>query len=168
VQEFRLTVPIGHLLVEQGVLTEEQCRDILEVQETSGRPFGVIAEEMFGVAAGAVESAWADQYSMMAEWVDPCSARVDQAAAALIDRRQAWQFRILPMSLRGDQLRVCTTRDHLVRALSFATSHFTPTCYFVLANPEDLGRALMRYMPMDGMSADMVNDPSVNTVRDAA
>jgi len=167
-EAFRLTVPIGHLLVEQGVLTDDQCDRIMGEQESSGRPFGALAEELFGVSADAVERAWADQYALMAEKVDPSVARLDPAAIAMVDRRQAWQFRVLPMSFRAGQLTVCTTREHLVRALNFTTKHVAATCYFVLAKPEDLGAALMRHYPMEGMSREMVACSSEETVREAA
>jgi hypothetical protein len=151
-----MTLPIGHLLVEQGVLTEKQCAQVLEEQALTGRPFGEVAEEMFGVCGKAVEKAWAEQYSQMAEWIDPAAAQVDPAVLGLITRRQAWQFRILPVCQKGDTLTLCTTKDHLVRAVNFANTFMDSTCYFVLADPDELGNALMRYFPIDGMSRDVV------------
>jgi hypothetical protein len=128
-----MTLPIGHLLVEQGVLTEKQCAQVLEEQALTGRPFGEVAEEMF-----------------------PAAAQVDPAVLGLITRRQAWQFRILPVCQKGDTLTLCTTKDHLVRAVNFANTFMDSTCYFVLADPDELGNALMRYFPIDGMSRDVV------------
>lgn len=164
---FRLTVPIGQLLVKQGVLTNDECDRIMAEQDISGRPFGAIAEELFGVSAESVEQAWAEQYAMMAEWLDPSVAKVDPAALATIDRRHAWQFRVLPISMRAGELRICTTREHLVRALNFTTKFLPMTCYYVLSKPENLGDALMRYYPMDGMSREMVGAGTVETVRAA-
>ena len=48
-------IQIGQLLVEQGVLTEEQVRHILQVQKMSHRPFGDLAERLFGINPKAVE-----------------------------------------------------------------------------------------------------------------
>lgn len=165
---FRLTVPIGQILVKHGVLTDSQCEHIITEQDQSGRPFGAIAEELFGVPSEAIEHAWADQYCMMAEWIDASLAKTDPAALATVDRRQAWQFRVLPISIRGNELRVCTTRDHLVRALNFATRHIPMTCYFVLSETDELGAALMRHYPIEGMSLEMVGNDSVDAVREAA
>jgi hypothetical protein len=92
----------------------------------------------------------------MAEWIDPAAAQVDPAVLGLITRRQAWQFRILPVCQKGDTLTLCTTKDHLVRAVNFANTFMDSTCYFVLADPDELGNALMRYFPIDGMSRDVV------------
>ncbi len=164
----RSIVPIGQLLVKQGVLSLDECDRIMAEQDVNGRPFGVIAEEMCGVAADAVEQAWADQYCMMAEWIDASLAKVDPAALAMIDRRQAWQFRVLPISIRGNELRVCTTREHLVRALNFTTRHVKMTCYYLMAETDELAAALMRHCPMEGMSAAMVTEGTMEAVREAA
>lgn len=161
-------VPIGQLLVKQGALTHEECERIMAEQDLSGRPFGAIAEELCGVSPDAVEQAWADQYCMMAEWIDASLAKVDPAALATIDRRQAWQFRVMPISIRGNELRVCTTRDYLVRALNFTTRHVKMTCYYVLAETDELAAALMRHYPMEGMSAEMLEHATADSIRNAA
>jgi hypothetical protein len=154
-----MSVPIGHLLVEQGVITREQCEAVLDRQRSSGRPFGDLAEELFGVSARAVEKAWSDQFAQLAEWVDPTIEPPDPAVLGTINRRQAWQFRVLPLSQEGDTLTVCTTQDSLVRAVNFASRHYACTCYFVLAKPLNLGEALMRHYPMDGMTREMIAGP---------
>jgi hypothetical protein len=146
-----VNLPIGHSLVEQGVLSEKQVAHVLREQQDTGRPFGVIAEELFGVSAKSIEKAWAEQYSQMAEWIDPTVAQVDPAALSLLSRRQAWQFSMLPLGMQGDTLRVCTTAENVARALNFATKHFPTACYFLLAEPEDLSRARQRHYPMEGM-----------------
>jgi hypothetical protein len=158
-EAYRVNLPIGHILVHQGVMTEKQVASILEEQERTGRPFGALAEEMFGVSAKSVEKAWAEQYAEMAEWVDPTIAPIDPAVAGLITRRQAWQFSILPLGMQGETLRVCTTVENLTRALNFATKHFPTSVYFLIAEPEDLTRALQRHYPMDGMTQETMGNP---------
>lgn len=154
-----VNLPIGQFLVDQGVLTEKQVAAVLQKQGRSGRPFGAIAEDLFGVSAKSVEKAWAEQYSQLAEWIDPAIASVDPAALSLLSRRQAWQFSILPLGIQGDTLRLCTTAENLSRAVSFATKHFPTTCYFLLAEPANLSTALQRHYPMDGMSEETMGRP---------
>ncbi|HYE02310.1 MAG TPA: hypothetical protein VD963_03640 [Phycisphaerales bacterium] len=153
-----MALPIGHLLVQMGALTEQQRVFILQEQEVTGRPFGELAEQMFGLPQKSIEDAWAQQYAATTRWVDPALELVDPAALALVSRRQAWQFRVLPMRYDGGELMVCTTRNHLVRALNFCTRHVPATCYFVLAEPEALGESLMRHFPIDGMNREMVRE----------
>lgn len=151
-----MNAPIGDYLVRMGMISEKQRVLILEEQRLSGRPFGQIAEELFGVKARDVEKAWAAQYAGMSEPVNPTLERIDPLVIGLITRRQAWQFRLLPLRYEAGSLLVCTTQEHLPRAANFATRNIPATCFFVLALPEALGEALMRHYPMDGMTPDMV------------
>jgi hypothetical protein len=146
-----MEIRLGDLLVRNGVLTDEQRQSVLEKQRRTGRPFGEIAEHLFGVSQKAVERAWAEQYAMITEPVDPRRERTDEIALALIDRRQAWQFCMLPLRFDGDELVVCTTQEHLVRAMRFAGWRIKAPCYFVLSDPQTLGKAMMKHYPMEGM-----------------
>jgi hypothetical protein len=148
---------LGDLLVRRGVLTESQRDAVLDYQKLTGRPFGELAERLFGVGQQAVENAWAEQYGMIARRVDPRAERMDPEVLGLIDRRQAWQFRILPMRIDADEVVICTTQEHLVRALKFAGWKIQAPSYFVLADPMALGDALMRHYPLAGMSPEVVS-----------
>jgi hypothetical protein len=148
---------LGDLLVRRGVLTESQRDAVLDYQRLTGRPFGELAERLFGVGQQAVESAWAEQYGMIARRVDPRTEKTDPEVLNLIDRRQAWQFRLLPLRVDADEVVLCTTQEHLVRALKFAGWKIQAPCYFVLADPVALGEALMRHYPMAGMSPEVVS-----------
>lgn len=147
---------LGEVLVQRGLLTDDQVEQILEHQRSRGRPFGALAEELFGVTPEAVEQAWAEQYHGLTEVIDPRAERPDPTVLSLVDRRQAWQFRILPLRLEGEELRVATTTPHLLRAMRFALRHFGQVCYFVIAQPETLGEALMQHFPMPGMGPQAV------------
>lgn len=153
--------PIGTLLVNRGVISGEQLRQVLEHQRVTQRPFGEIAEEMLGVKAKDVERAWAEQYGQTTRWIDPTIEHVDPAVHDLLNRRQAWQFRMLPLGYDGSELMVCTTQDGLVRAMNFAARQIPMTCYFVLAKMEHLAEALMRHYPMEGMSVESLMGESV-------
>jgi hypothetical protein len=147
---------LGELLVRNGVITEEQRQQIVRRQRDDPTPFGALAERMFGVRPHAVEAAWAEQFAGLTTTVDPRLEPVDPAVLRLIDRRQAWQFRVLPLRDDGDDVVLCTTREHLVRALKFTGWRIARSCHFLLADPTALGEALMRYYRLDGMTAAMV------------
>ena len=151
-----MTVRIGDLLVRKGVLTGAQRDQVLAEQVRSGRPFGELAERLFGVTPPAIEQAWAEQYASITRSVDPMAEQAEAGALALIDRRQAWQFRLIPLRFDGPELMVCTSQEHLVRALKFLGWRVKERCFFVLCDPLALGRALERYYPMPGMTAEMV------------
>src|SRR5688572_13426441 len=140
-------IPIGQLLIEQGVLTRQQVDHILAVQKASHRPFGDLAERLYGINPKAVEDAWVEQYVRTAGVVDLEQVRFDADCLRLINRRQAWQFHILPgnRDVRKSQLNVATDADHLVRAVNFASRRIDEAVSFLIADRQQLRDFLMKY-----------------------
>jgi len=159
---------IGDLLVERGILTQEQVRAILEAQKDSGQPFGVICERLCDVSPDTIEEAWASQYISLTRRIDPAVESIDPAALGLISRRQAWQFRVLPVRWDGRELMVATTATHVRRALRFATRFLGVPVYLVIADPRALGAAMCRHYPLAGMTAASVDDGSMDQLLSAA
>lgn len=151
------TLHLGDLLVKHGVLTPAQRDEVLVAQKSRGGPFGVVAEEMFGISPAAVERAWAEQYAEFAPHVDPRTYQISHRALEVISRRQAWQFKMLPLDLAGEEVVACTTQDNLCRALKFAGWRLGHACQFVLSEPGPLGEALLKHYPMAGMTPEMVS-----------
>jgi len=143
---------LGELLVKQGLLTSEQCDTVLEQQRLAARPFGLLAEEMHGVAPKAVEDAWAQQFAEHAEWVDPLETKPGNDALSLIESRQAWQFGVIPIRLEDGELVIATTVDRLPRALRFAGWRVPIQCRFNLCNENQLSAALQAHYPMAGLN----------------
>ena len=158
-----MAVRIGETMIQLGLLREEQVEAILESQLEQHRPFGELAEKMFGLSEADVEHAWSKQYAQIAEQIDPNDMAVDAWAASLVDRRQAWQFRILPIRRDGSEVMVATTAEHLPRAMRFALRMLREPCYFVIAEEEALGEALCRHFPMPGMTPQHVSRGTMRT-----
>jgi hypothetical protein len=147
------TLRIGEVLVQRGTLTPAQVQAILEQQAQRHRPFGELAENMYGIDPTDIEQAWVEQYARLTRPVDVLRERTDSRAMGIIDRRQAWQFRVLPLRFDGRELVVATTADNLCRALRFVTRCLAVPCYLVLTEAAALGAALERYFPLAGMTA---------------
>lgn len=144
---------IGELMVRRGLLTEEQVEAILSEQVSRGGAFGALAEELFGIGEPEVEDAWAEQYAIYAEQIDPRAEAPTADALALIDRRQAWQFRLMPLRIEGSEVVFVTTTSHLARALRFVIRHIEAPAYFVLTAPGALAEALQAHYPIAGLDA---------------
>ncbi len=153
---------LGHVLIEQGVLTERQVECILLRQGETGQPFGLLCEEMFHVPPETIERAWAMQYASLTRTIDPAREPMDSAALELITRRQAWQFRVLPIRFDGRELMLATTRTQLRRALRFANNVLGLPVYLVLADTRALGEALCRHYAMPGMSPQSIDDDAMD------
>jgi hypothetical protein len=143
-------IPIGQLLVEQGVLTRQQVDHILAVQKASHRPFGDLAERLYGIDPQAVEDAWVEQYVRTAGVVDLDAVRFDADCLRMINRRQAWQFHLLPAHRddRKSHLNVATDADHLIKAVNFASRRIDEAVYFLVADRQQLRDFLMKYYPV--------------------
>jgi hypothetical protein len=153
------TLLLGEVLVEQGLLSESDVYSILEQQESSGRPFGELAEKLCNISMEAIEEAWAYQYAYNAPMIDPVTFIPRSEARALVSARQAWQFRCLPMNLEGNTLVLATTTRYLHRALKFATRVLDRPAYFMMTTEARLASALSEYYPLGGMSvANATND----------
>lgn len=143
---------LGEMLVQQGLLTQDQVDLILEAQREGGGPFGHLAEALCGVDAREIEAAWAHQYEQITGRVDLAKEKIDTRVIPILDGRQAWQFGIIPLRRNGGELLMATTRSHLPRAIRFVMWHLKEPVVFVMAAPEDLERALAKHYPIPGMS----------------
>ncbi len=157
-----MTLRLGEILVQQNVLSDQQLEAILAEQERGGGPFGLLAEQLFGVDPETIENAWAEQYTRIARTVDPAGEAFEQPAIDLVSRRQAWQFRVLPIRFEDGVLMIATMPDALRRALRFATRVIDVPCYFVMAEPDQLGLALCKHYPLPGLTPLCVRDQGLD------
>jgi hypothetical protein len=141
-------IQIGQLLMEQGVLTSRQVEHILRVQKESHRPFGDLAERLYGISPQAVEDAWVQQYVRMAGTIDLEEQRFDEQCLRLLNRRQAWQFHVLPMHRSDDNLNIATSASDLVRAVNFSAKKLDEPVYFQIAERKQLKDFLMKHYPV--------------------
>ena len=140
-------IQIGQLLIEQGVLTQTQVAHILKVQKMSHRPFGDLAERLYGIDPKAVEDAWVEQYLRVVGTVDLDDVEVDTECLRLLNRRQAWQFHLLPIG-RKVELEMATTPEHLVRSVNFSSRANDEPVHFLIAERQQLREFLMKHYPV--------------------
>jgi hypothetical protein len=143
-------IRIGDLLIEQGVLSAQQVQDVLAAQRKSHRPFGDLAERMFGVSAKAIEDAWVEQYLRIAGVVDLDDQQFDADCLRLLNRRQAWQFHTLPINREEQTLNIATSADKLVRAVNFTTRTLEEPVMLMIAERKQLQEFLMKHYPVPG------------------
>jgi hypothetical protein len=141
-------IRIGELLVEQGTLTAGQVEEILADQRVSHRPFGDLAERLFGIHPKAIEDAWVEQYLRIAGVVNLEEETVETECLRLLSRRQAWQFHLLPMHRRDNEVHVATSAENLVRAVNFSTRGIDEPVYLLIAERTQLREFLMKHYPV--------------------
>lgn len=153
---------LGEVLVQRGILSATQVDQALEEQRRSGRPFGVLCEQMFGVQPDTIEDAWAEQYAGLTRKINPEIESFEERALALVTRRQAWQFRVLPIRFDGEELMLATTSSQLRRALRFASRVIGVPAWLVIAEPEALGRVLCKRFPLAGLTPRSIDDHALD------
>ena len=141
-------IQIGELLVEQGVLTREQVKHILQVQKLSHRPFGDLAERLYAIEPKAVEDAWVEQYIRTTGVVDLEDQEIETQCLRLLSRRQAWQFHLLPLNRQDETISMATSPENLVRSVNFATRAVEEPVHFLLAERKQLREFLMKHYPV--------------------
>ena len=147
-------IQIGQLLIEQGVLTEAQVNHILKVQRVSHRPFGDLAERLYGINPRAVEDAWVEQYLRTVGTIDLDQVEIDTQCLRLLNRRQAWQFHLLPLHRDDSVLSMATTADNLVRSVNFSSRKIDEPVHFMIAERGQLREFLMKHFPVPDFVAD--------------
>jgi len=151
-------IRIGEILHEQGVLSEQQVFEILQAQKKLQVPFGVLAEEMFDVTIESIERAWVEQYRRFTGTIDLEKYRIDQDALRLINRRQAWQFEILPIRYEeSGELLMAASQTRLARAVTFATARLEPVVFFRIAESQQLQSFLHKHYPMPEVSRKIID-----------
>ena len=149
-----MALRLGDVLVARGVLTASQRDVVLHAQSQLGRPFGVLAEELYDICPRDVEKAWAQQYASLAPTLTAGEIAPDSRVLELLDRRQAWQFELLPLRVDAPgELVFCTTERKLPKALRFVNWRFAQPCLFMIASVHDLGISLERHYPLGGVKA---------------
>ncbi len=143
-------IRLGEILVSRGVLKDWQRREILATQARTSRPFGVLAEDLFGVEPFEIEQAWAAQYAQITGFVDIESCQQDPQVLSIINGRQAWQFGLVPMRFEGNELVFLTTQASLPRAIRFAGWAIGHICAFKLARDDDFAELIQSCYAMPG------------------
>jgi hypothetical protein len=95
-----------------------------------------------------VEDAWVQQYICLAGVVELSEQEMDVACLRLINRRQAWQFHMLPLCRSDNSLSIATDADNLVRAVNFATRKLDEPVCFLIAERQQLREFLMQHYPV--------------------
>lgn len=142
-------IQIGQLLIEQGALNDKQVAHILQVQKATHRPFGDLAERLYGIDPKAIEDAWIEQYVRTVGVVDLRDQKIETECLRMLNRRQAWQFQLLPTN-RDEQttLGMATSAESLVRSVNFTARKLDEPIFFMIAERQQLREFLMKHYPV--------------------
>jgi len=139
---------LGTLLVERGVLLQEQVDAILVRQRQTGQPFGQMAVSMFNVRMVDIWRALAVQCSEDLPRVNlDETAEPEKAALEAIPGRLAWASKVLPLRVQGNRLVCATTAKQLCDAMALIHERIDRPVDFVLADELQLKQHIMSCYP---------------------
>lgn len=129
---------IGTILVQRGVMTDEQVEAVVAEQKRQRKPFGKIASEMFGVPEREVHRAWAAQTGRFCQHVDLACEPNDLNLIHMLTEAEAWAVRALPLRVETGELVVATTVIDLPEAMAMLREKVRWPIRFVLADRKQL------------------------------
>lgn len=124
---------LGRVLVEQGVITDDQWRQALTRQRMDSRPIGLIIAEMFSLEENKLWEACAAALARECPRVHLAHEPFDPACLGVITAHQAWDHLVLPLRQEKGELVCATTRETLAGAIGLLHRCCPTPFRFVLA-----------------------------------
>ena len=102
-------LPLGSLLVRDGLITAEQLEVALAEKEETGHRLGEIVLQHGWVVAATLARLLAEQHGL--EYVDLPHATIEPAAASLLPEKLARRYEALPVRFLADNLVLVAVGD---------------------------------------------------------
>jgi type IV pilus assembly protein PilB len=147
---------LGHVLVEQGLITEAQLQDALQEQTHNGRSLGRVLVDRGFVAERDLVWALAMQIGM--EFVDLSEADVDARAVTMVPDGIARRHALLPIRFEDGKLVVAMSDPGNVVAMDDVRTVTKMDLKPVIATKEDVLAAIDRYATMADDIGEMADD----------
>jgi type IV pilus assembly protein PilB len=139
---------LGEVLLEAGLITQEQLLAAQEEQTRRKRSLGRILIEMGLITETSLVGALAKQVGL--EFIDLTDSRIDGSAAALIPEAVAKRYVALPISFEGERLVVAMSDPSNVYAMDDIRTMTGRDVKPVVATRTDILAAISRTQRMEG------------------
>lgn len=142
---------IGHILIEQGVLTQSQVDRALEVQAEREAPLGRVAEQLFDIERTVIIEALAEQVVMRAPEASLATETFDPQCLRMIAAKQAWDNLILPIRWEDGELLCATTVETLPGAIELLQQKLECPFHFAIAEMRPLEEFIASLYAYEGV-----------------
>ncbi len=152
---------LGQMLVQKGLVTEEQVNEALELQKQTTQRIGEILVDLGYVDKRQVYETLAEQQEM--EFVDLSRYSIDPAVAQLLDRGTAERHQAIPLARGDGTIQVAMAEPDNVIALDDLKLRLQVPVEPKLADPEALTTAINRAYesaPSPGSSTERSSTPA--------
>ncbi|WP_084078235.1 GspE/PulE family protein [Demequina sp. NBRC 110057] len=138
---------LGTILMEDGVLTEEQLLDAIDEQRERGQSLGRTLVELGLISEGQLVRALASQVGM--DFVELTDFPVDRAAVAMVPDTVCRRHAALPIQIDGDILKIAMSNPGNVVAVDDIRTITRMQVLPVVAAHDDVLTAIDRYCRSD-------------------
>jgi len=147
---------IGDILIEQGVLSQEQVDQVLASQAERPAAFGRLAQTMFGIDEHAIHIALANQIERRAPYIKLCRQEFDPEVLSLFTAREAWDTLVLPIRREDGGLLCATTVETLSSAIQLLQEKLDEPYHFALVEMRPIEEFIASMYAYEGV--DVVDD----------
>ncbi len=136
---------VTHLLIEDGLVTQEQLLEALQQKKATGKSLARTLIEMGAVSESKLTEVLAQHLGL--EFVDIASYRIDMTAVALLDEKMAMRHLSIPLSFDDDSLVVAMADPTNIFALDdirMTTGHQVKPVVATKGDIEDAVRTYYR------------------------
>jgi len=149
---------IGHILVEQGVLSDEQVVQVISTQLERAEVFGKLAEEMFGISEQVVLEALSVQVARRSPQASLCAETFDPQCLQMISAKDAWDRLVLPIRWEDGELLCATTIETLSAAIDLLQTQLECGFHFTIAEMRPLEEFIANLYAYEGVEIVEDND----------
>jgi type IV pilus assembly protein PilB len=139
---------LGQILIEQGLITQDQLEKALEEHRSSPKSLGRVLIDMGLIREQDLVRALSEQVGL--EFVDLTDYQVDVMAVSLLPEQLARRYRALPIAERDGQLLVAMSDPANVYALDDIRAITNRDVQPIVATASDIEQAIRKYSNMEG------------------
>jgi type IV pilus assembly protein PilB len=154
---------LGHLLVQRGLITEEQLASALAEQAENRRPLGRVLIDRGLLSEENLVCALAQQSGY--DYVDLNEQQVDASVFSMLTAALARRYQAIPLRWEGERLVVAMADPRNVLAVDDIRTHTGRTLKIVVASAASIAGAIERFENLEG-DADRISAEAANSLEE--
>ena len=154
---------LGHLLLQRGLITEEQLASALAEQAENRRPLGRVLIDRGLLTEENLVCALAEQSGY--EYVDLNEQQPDASVFSMLTAALARRYQAIPLRWEGDKLVVAMADPRNVLAVDDIRTHTGRTLKIVVASAASVASAIERFENLEG-DADRISAEAANSLEE--
>ncbi len=151
---------LGDLLIDEGLITDEQLKQALAEQKHNGGRLGGLLVKMSFVTDDQISQALGKQYGVPV--IDFSKEEIDEMVLKLIEPKMAQKFQIIPIKRMGKDLFVAMTNPvdvYTIEDIKFATGYNVQP---MVASENIIAKAIEEYYGISGSLADVISEMEID------